>query len=69
MFVRTSNSGHEVVWDPEHTDLAAQAIAQADGTDFDTAEAVQEAAPVDVSDDAVANRIKERYWDFVVENA
>lgn len=48
MYERTSSTGQTVEWNPEHTDAAAQALADVSGTGVSTLSEAKDAAPIDL---------------------
>jgi hypothetical protein len=67
MYERETNSGHTVKWNPEHSDLAAQAMADVAGSGVSTATEARQKAKVDFGEDAggLAQQVTERYQELV----
>jgi len=66
MYERTSNSGHTVEWNPEHSDHAAAALAKIDGTGVDSEADAKQGEPVEV-DQETSRRVREDYRKRLVE--
>lgn len=65
MYKRQSNSGHEIKWEPEHEDCAAQALAEVEGTGVVTKSQTKD-DPADLGNDhELAQQVKERYQTLV----
>lgn len=68
MYARKSNSGHEIEWDPEDEDAAAQAMVDIDGTGVSVVSEARSGRAADLGDDeAVARQVRERYREIVAE--
>jgi hypothetical protein len=68
MYRRNSNSGHEIEWDPEDEDAAAQAMVDTDGTGVSVVSEARSGRAADLGDDeATARQVRERYQAIVAE--
>lgn len=62
MFEEQSNSGQTVEWNPEHTDLAAEALANVSGTGVSSKADAKAAAAVQLgTDHTTASDVLEEY--------
>lgn len=69
MYKRQSNSGHTVEWNPEDTDLAAEAMANVTGTGVSTKAEAKSNAAVDLGEKGnVARDVREEYARLVEAN-
>lgn len=66
MYEKTSKSGHKVVWEPEHEDLAEQAIEEYKGKGVPENVTLPDEANVPV-DDETADSIRHRYRALVLD--
>lgn len=69
MYERQSNSGHTVEWNPEDTDLAAEAMANVSGTGVDSKPEAKDNAAVNLREKGdVARSVREEYERLVEAN-
>lgn len=69
MYERTSNSGHAVEWNPEDSDLAAEALANVEGTGVATKTEAKANAKVDLGEASeTARAVRDEYQRLVEAN-
>lgn len=69
MYTRESNTGQTVVWEPEYTDHAAQALADITGTGVSSKSEAKNNAKVDLGNKLdVSRNVLDRYEEILANN-